>query len=146
MRDFRILLFIFASSKLKTLMHSLFKVILAFCLTFFAGNRMIGARRIIMTDLSSLDRRIKVKPGIDARYEAHLSAMKNKLRFAGVTSKQAVASVGRFGESILVLPVRLCFYLHETLSLRSITITRSTCSHSCQSCHGPFAVLCGLLQ
>lgn len=94
MRDFRILLFIFASSKLKTLMHSLFKVILAFCLTFFAGNRMIAARRIIMTDLSSLDSCIKVKPGIDARYEAHLSAMKNKLRFAGVTSKQRLHLLG----------------------------------------------------
>ena len=94
MRDFRILLFIFASSKLKTLMHSLFKVLLAFSLTFFAGNRMIAARRILMTDLSSLDSCIKVKPGIDARYEAHLSAMKNQLRFAGETSKQRLHLLG----------------------------------------------------
>lgn len=80
-------------------MHPLLRALLIVLLAFFAGDSVVAAKRSMATDLSSLDSCIKVKPSIDARYEAQLSAMKQQLRFTGETSKQRLRLLGDLVEA-----------------------------------------------
>ena len=76
-------------------MNTLFKALLAVIFVSFAGSPIVASRRIMPIDLSSLDSCIKAKPGIDARYEARLSAMKKQLRFTEGSSRQRLQLLGK---------------------------------------------------
>ena len=102
-------------------MHPLLRALLIVLLAFFAGDSVVAAKRSMATDLSSLDSCIKVKPSIDARYEAHLSAMKQQLRFTGETSKQRLRLLGDLVEAYSSFQFDSAYvYSHHNLSLLSL--------------------------